>query len=233
MNLVRGSVGEDNMALEDIVNPIDRGASEPQKAHELALLSASNLMSLQTTVDQLDRQGNTRSQVNCKAEAKIEEKAQRPATRRKYAWFRVEHIRDALRFRSVIDSIASFEAALDFLVGCGMPIVKVDLDKMCNGTLWGWRFAALDFRLAAADGQLVEYYVTFDALMKANDGPCHALYERGRGVRAGDPNVDVQALMEASQLEYEQAWALALNALGMDQPNFERAWSELRARLGR
>lgn len=233
MSWVLSSVEEDTKEPEQIFNPIDRIASERDKAQQLAELSANNVDQLTLRVAELDGQGKTVSQVNRKATAKIEEKARRPATRSKYPWFRVEHIRDALRFRSVIRDIASFEVALEFLAKTGMPVVKVDLEKMCHGNTWGWRCAALDFRFPAANDQLVEYYVTFAAVMQANDGPCHKLYEEGREVSVADPNVDVQGLMERSQREYGKAWAAALKALGVDQAGFERSWRELRTRLNR
>ncbi len=69
----------------------------------------------------------------------------------------------------------------------------------------GWRFASIDFRFQTSDAQLVEYYATFDDVMKANDHPCHALYERGRGLTADDP--DLQDLIESCKDEYDRAWS--------------------------
>ncbi len=99
MRLTSGSIQEDLMAPQDIFNPIDRAASERRKAAGLAALSTSNLRGpAGDGAEDGCEPEHARSSANCKAERKIAEKAARPATSSKYPWFRVEHIRDALRF---------------------------------------------------------------------------------------------------------------------------------------
>lgn len=232
MMLLRGMVEEDEKDPKDIVNPIRRDVDEETKARDLHALSEKNFVPLKTTVDRLDGKVQTQSTPNRKQEDRILQKARRPSIQKDKPWFRVEHLRDALRFRSVIRDIKTFEQVLEFLVSeVGLSVVKIDLEKMCAGTTWGWRCVAVDFRFPSANGQLIEYYATFDAVMRANDGPCHALYEQGRNLAIDDP--DAQELVEKSADLYDEAWEETLKKLNLSQKRFERDWSKLRERLGR
>lgn len=232
----RGSVEEDSVALADIVNPIDLAASVDGKLDELVELSAANEPELTRTASDLDASLSTTTEVDKKQPGRIKEKAQRPQILRKKPWFDVEHVRDALRFRSRIDKVEDFSDALVSLGSAGFPVVKIDLGrKFVDGTGWGWRFAGADFRMGDG-GQLVEYYATFDEVMDANDSECHALYEKWRNEPPiSDPAVQEQLAedMERSRAIYRAAWTKALARVGLDERGARAALAHVRLALGR
>ena len=102
-----------------------------------------------------------------------------------------------------------------------MPVVKVDLEKMTTPDVWGWRFAGVDLRMR--DGQLVEWYATFDELITAlEDGGCHRVYEEWRNRPASERlGPEYQDAIEESWRTYDRAWRRALRRLAMRKADAE------------
>ena len=218
----RGSLEEDVKALSDIVNPIDTKALPRKKVAALVGLSKKNEPRLLALVRGVLRE----PEVNCKKAANIAKKAKRPSVKDKYPWFDVEHIRDALRFRSCPETFEELAATPERLRGAGLKVVKIDLSKLTKPSAWGWRFAGADFRMP--DLQLVEFYATFKELMDANNGECHKIFEKWRNRPA---SVAMQEAMELSDAIYERAWAAALERLGLTNQQAERRWAAQKRKL--
>lgn len=169
---------------EDIVNPIDPGLPPDRKADELCALSAKNQPQINKIIRKIDGKYKAKSSSNCKQKDRILDKAARPAVLKKKNWFGVEHIRDGLRFRTALDNFKDLPALVADLIESGAKIIKAETSKMLNPVEWGWRAVMYDLQLE--DGQLVEYYITFQEMMDANDNPHHALYEKWRNCTAAE-----------------------------------------------
>jgi hypothetical protein len=61
--------------------------------------------------------------------------------------------------------------------------VKIDVRKLLMPKKWGWRFVAFDLRME--NGQLCEYYLTFEKLARVM-WDTHRIYEKWRQAGVGD-----------------------------------------------
>jgi hypothetical protein len=169
-------------AEKDIVNPIDPSLSPEQKADALCALAEKNRPVIDKFISSINNKYKARSSSNCKRKDRILDKAARPSVVKKKSWFGVEHIRDGLRFRTALDDFKDLPALVADLIASGVTVVKAESSKMLDPAEWGWRAVMYDLQLE--DGQLVEYYITFQEMMDANDDPHHALYEKWRNCTA-------------------------------------------------
>ncbi|MCG6884443.1 MAG: hypothetical protein LJE62_11885, partial [Silicimonas sp.] len=133
-------------------------------------------------VDELSALGIP-SEYNLKKTNAAQSKVSRPATRQKYPWFELRHIRDFLRFRSGIRSTDDLEKVLglvsSWIENDVAELVKYDLKKISQPSVFGWRVLVFDFRLSET-GLLVEYYVTFEHMIHANQEWLHSVFEKWR-----------------------------------------------------
>jgi hypothetical protein len=169
---------------KDIVNLIDATLSADAKADELCFLSKKNQPKIDEFIKKIDGKYKSNSSSNCKRKDRILDKAARPSILKKNDWFGVEHIRDGLRFRTALDNFNDLPLLVADLIASGAKIVKAETSKMLDPAEWGWRAVMYDLQLE--DGQLVEYYITFQEMMDANDDPHHALYEKWRNCTAAE-----------------------------------------------
>lgn len=204
-----------------IRNPLTFDASPEVKLQELKALTAENVPLVRKIVDQLnERLAGSESKLNIKEDANILSKAVRPSILEKKPYFGVEHIRDALRFKTVIDHLDQLPEIVTTLEQNGVKIVKVDTDKLMRPGDWGWRIVALDLRMP--NGQLVEHYMPLKELEAAKKAEGHKLFEKWR-------NEDEQQVMQdparaAEYLRdrkksvdlYQAAWESALARTGAD-----------------
>lgn len=170
-------------SLDEIKNSVS-GNSEDEKVialHAQALDLKDDLLAF---AHRLDEAIGSRSEVNVKRLETILAKSQRPSIRERKPWFRAEHVRDCLRFRSRIENVRQifdvmrfFEAAAD---NDDIAVVKIDFEKFFRPAAFGWRMIALDIRLRPEDF-LCEYYVTYGDLISINDRMLHRLFEDWRG----------------------------------------------------
>ena len=123
------------------------------------------------------------SEYNLKDSSAAQSKAVRPTTLEKYPWFELRHIRDFLRFRSGIRSLDDLETVLRAVSGWidsgAAELVKYDVAKLSQPSVFGWRVLVFDFRLKST-GLLVEYYVSFEHMIHANQEWLHAVFEKWR-----------------------------------------------------
>ena len=93
-----------------MVNPIDPSLTQAERVGRLVALSDGNEPRLQTLVERLSEVVGVPSQLSKKTATSVTAKATRPSLKAKRPWFDVEHIRDALRFRSRLRAREDFVA---------------------------------------------------------------------------------------------------------------------------
>lgn len=200
-------------------NPISFDADPARKLAELKALTEKNVPVVQKIVEDLNaRLAQTESKLNIKEDAKILEKAARPSILERKPWHGVEHIRDALRFKTVIDRIDQLPGIVDVLKEHGIGIEKIDTAKLMEPGQWGWRIVALDLRMP--NGQLVEHYMPLRELELAKKNGGHQLFEkwRNRNVMELDATERAEYLadLKASRDLYQEAWEAAASRTGLD-----------------
>ncbi|MFZ4509261.1 MAG: hypothetical protein ACOYON_16355, partial [Fimbriimonas sp.] len=200
-----------------VVNPIDPALSNQEKLAAIARLTSENKPILDGWLKRMDSELGTTSESNVKKDATILDKATRPETLAKYPWFGVEHVRDTLRFKTVVDDFAQIGPALKWMASQGIEPVKLDTEKLFNPGTWGWRFVGLDVRMP--NGQLVEWYLPLREMEAAKNGECHDLFEKWRSAskqqiqeRLPEYTADVQR----SRKLYQEAFDSVLARLGLD-----------------
>ena len=176
-------VEEDAVPLESIVNPIDRNATEKQQLRQIAALTAETKPVLDAQLAEMDAALGTVSKANIKKNETIIEKSKRPSILATKPWHAIAHIRDTLRFKTIISSFEQIEKAAEFILSQGYRIVKIDTAKMLEPKEWGWRFAGFDLR--APNGQLIEWYIVFADMDVAKKQGGHQFFEKWRNA-SGD-----------------------------------------------
>jgi hypothetical protein len=178
-----------------IRNPIDFDATPEVKLAQLKNLTEQNVPVVQKLVEDLNAKlAGTVSKLNVKEDAKILEKASRPSILAKKPWHGVEHIRDSLRFKTVIDRIDQLPGIVDVLKEHGVGVVKVDTAKLLEPGPWGWRIVALDLQLP--NGQLVEHYMPIKELeYEADRAKSIALYQAAWEAAAARTGLDDSAAL--------------------------------------
>lgn len=207
-------------APANVFNPIDRSAPPAAKLAQLKALTAENVPRVQRIVDDLNAQlPGSFSKLNVKRDDRILEKAARPSIRETKPWFDVEHIRDALRFKTVVDRIEQLPAVVDVLRAHNVEVVKIDTRKLLRPDKWGWRIVALDLRMP--NGQLVEHYMPLRELEEAKNAGGHQLFEKWRNRDFKKLSAAEQAAFLAdlarSRALYQRAWEAFFERTGLDE----------------
>jgi hypothetical protein len=211
---------------QNIVNPIDAALPPDQKADQLCALSAKNRPIVDAFIENITSKYRTMSTSNCKLKKSILSKASRPEIRKRKPWFDVEHVRDGLRFRTALDDIHDLPNIIQDLKDSGMSVVKADTAKMLKPNVWGWTAVMYDLRLP--DGQLVEYYLTVQEVMDANDKVHHPLYEDWRNRRSltEEENAQYNQALDKSNEAFEQAWSQYFRRTGHSQSTISAVIAE-------
>lgn len=217
----------------DIVSPIDRSAAQPEKVRQLRALSEANVPIVERIIQAVDERLGTKSKLSHKTAENIQSKANRPEIKGKKPWHDVEHVRDALRFKTVLTGIDQVAEIMKIVADAGVRLVKVDTAKMLRPKEWGSRFAAFDLRMP--NGQLVEYYMPLKELDDAKKAGNHELFEKWR-VTTDDERqarrTEYLRDLNTSYDRYEAAWTRALQRLGLDDAAARAEWSRVEVSLG-
>ena len=203
-----------------IRNPVDFEATPEVKLEQLKKLTEENVPVVKKLVDDLNaRLKDTESKLNIKEDAKILEKAARPSILARKPWHGVEHIRDSLRFKTVLDRIDQLPDVVGVLKDHGIQVVKVDTAKLMKPLDWGWRIVALDLRMP--NGQLFEHYMPLRELEAAKKSEGHQLFEKWRNQDPMKMTAEQRAEMKADQAKsvklYQDAWDAAAVRAGLDE----------------
>lgn len=175
---------ESQTPLELIVNPIAplvEAGRTPAEA--MVELRARALPELESLVERLKKATRTHSKIDEKSLETAIEKSQRETTLKKYSWFRIDHLRDFLRFRTALNSLADAVSIVDFFrseaAAGAIRLVKFDTSKLSEPSVFGWRMIATDLRLMES-GMLVEHYMTYGDVIAASDLMLHRVFEKWR-----------------------------------------------------
>ncbi len=191
----------------DIVNPIDRNASVKTKIAQLEALSKENSPLVESFLRQVDTKFGTKSEISFKTASDIADKAKRPSIKDTKEWFDIEHVRDALRFRTPVDNLSELPKIVEALKTSVFEIVKPDLDKLTKPKGTGWRMAAFDLR--SPNGQIVEYQIVAREMNEAGKIE-HQIYKQWRNQdvkRIAREQLDAKREAEAAAADlYFDAW---------------------------
>lgn len=218
----RGGVGKP-LHEKDIVNPIDRTATAEQKVAQLMALSKQNQSLVEQFLKRIDTKLGTKSEISFKEPQEILDKAKRPSIRQAKDWFEVEHVRDAFRFRTVVDNLEDLPKITRLLVDSDFTLVKPDVEKLLKPKERGWRMVAIDLR--APNGQIVEFQFLPNEMYEAGKAE-HQMYMNVRGK-------DVNRLSPAEKLEiremniraknlYSEAWDTYLRRTGQTEGDIRK-----------
>jgi hypothetical protein len=156
-------------------------------------LRTPSLPLVQTMANELLEEFGLVSEVSSKKSETAVTKCNRPATISKYPWFNLSHIRDYLRFRTLLYRASDFEDVLRYFVERQdqghVSIVKIDYAKLTRPGAFGWRMIAVDIRITAT-GMLVEHYMTFREMIEVNEAWLHKVYEAWRSVSTDDMTIE-------------------------------------------
>lgn len=225
------AVEELRRPMHEIINPINPEHPPEEKLAQIAALTQQNVPLLTAITDRIDRELGTESKVNVKRPETIAEKAKRPSIVAKKPWHDMEHIRDTLRFKTVISNLNQVEPAFDMLAKQGVSIVKIDTGKLFEPKEWGWRIIAFDLRMP--NGQLVEWYLPLKELEEAK-GAGHLIFEKWRDktpdeIKAQMP--EYEADIRKSFDGYDSAFKAALDRMGLSEAEARASWSKSEAAL--
>ncbi|MCB2049378.1 MAG: hypothetical protein KDE32_14305 [Novosphingobium sp.] len=168
---------ETEKPLEDIYS-----VAPPGSIHKLAALRRKSLPQLKQVISRIESETGLPSEFNEKRNRVAKSKTERPVTLERYPWMTLAHLRDYLRFRTRLRSLANFIDVFTVFAKLQeegrISIVKVDTAKLLSPGEFGWRMIATDIRLDS--GLLVEHYMTFGDLIAMNEDWLHKVYERWR-----------------------------------------------------
>ena len=221
---------------QDIVNPIPRDVSTSEKVRALKVLSDENKPILDAGLAAIKGQLGLEGKSSYKLPERIIEKATRPIILAERPWHDVEHIRDALRFKVISNTLEDFGNSLRLMLEkTGAQVVELDTAKMFEPKEWGWRFAGADLRMP--NGQLVEFYTPLAEVEAAKKAGNHALFEKWRNkdvaeiMRDPDQREAYNADLIKSNQDYEAAFEKAMRRLGTDRNAALASWKSLTAAL--
>lgn len=228
---LKGDTGKE-VKEEDIVNPIDRNASQEEKVKQLTALTDENEPIINDFIKEIDKELGTTSYSNRKKPERILAKANRPDVKAKKPWHDVEHIRDSFRFKTVLNDLSDVETIGKKLAESGIEIVKLDTEKMLKPKPWGFRFVAFDLRMK--NGQLVEYYATLKGVQNAMDNGNHQLFEDWRNTTEEYRQEHQEEYFKAikdSRAKYDEAWNDYLSSAGLDESAVVASWNKVATSL--
>lgn len=203
-------------AEKTIISPIDLLAPKGKKVSQLIELSKQNESIINSFLKNIDEEFGTTSKYDFKEPQQIISKSVRPSILAKKPWFDVEHIRDSLRFKTILDNIDQLPEIENKIKGAGFEIVKKDTDKLFEPREWGWRLAVYDLRMP--NGQIVEYYMPVKEIEVAKKAGNHTLFEKWR---------DKDSLSLTPEQKYENE-----KDVKTSRDRYNKAWNDYLKRTG-
>lgn len=100
-----------------------------KKVAALKKLTEHNHPLLQKLTASIDARLGTESRVSIKSDKSLLNKAHRPSILAETPWFRVEHVRDSLRFMTAIRDPGDVGTILGMLLEAKIRLVKIDVRK--------------------------------------------------------------------------------------------------------
>lgn len=127
---------------------------------------------------------------------------------------------------SAITDVSQVAQIMSILYESNIKLVKIDVEKLLRPKKWGWRFVAFDLRMD--NGQICEYYITFEKLASMM-WDTHRIYERWRqssDVDSKDKKANKLYLkdLKRSQTCYSMAFLTSLTDKGYSATSFLETW---------
>jgi hypothetical protein len=118
-----------------------------------------------------------------KTDESIIEKIKRPGILKYNPKYKLEHLRDAFRFKFVVDNIDDAFNVIYLMDKYlfefnNKNVVKMDIFKLLSPKYWGWRFIAFDLRFSC--GLIVECYITLKTMDIQKKIENHKIFEKWR-----------------------------------------------------
>ena len=226
-------VEEDYQPLERIAMPVDPNLPALDKMKQVSKLTIQNIPIIESVIDQIQRELGL-SAADCKYSVKLADrvltKAQRPSILLEKPWHGVEHVRDTLRFKARLRKFSDVPTLLRIVLAHNLNIVKIDVRKLFQPKVWGWRFVGFDFYMP--NGQIVEFYMPpFELDMAEVKHINHIIFEKWRNQPIED--IDENWLyyeldVFESKNRYDKAWQkfLARNGYASER-EAELQWNKL------
>lgn len=209
-------------------NPIDSAAGTQEKIAQLQRLSKENEPLVQEFADSIDAKYGTQSKVSFKDPADIAEKASRPSIKADRPWFDVEHVRDALRFKTLLQDLRDLPRLIEDLKKSGFEIIKCDAEKLLKPKGRGWRMAAFD--LKTTNGQIIEYQILPPEMERAGALE-HQVYKQWRKVDINKLSKEERKAIRradtAAKDMYEKAWQDYLNRTGQTNDSIRQVLQKI------
>ncbi|MBZ0188162.1 MAG: hypothetical protein K8F91_18075, partial [Candidatus Obscuribacterales bacterium] len=204
-------------------NPIERSATTPEKIRTLRRLSKENEPLVKDFADAIDSKYDTQSKISLKDPADIADKASRPSIKADKPWFDVEHIEDALRFKTPVHDLRLLPKIIEDLLESQFEIIKPDFEKLLKPRARGWRMAAID--LKAPNGQIIEFQKLPQEMNEAGKME-HQMYKAVRGKDMAklshDEKVELLKIDKAARNLYQQAWTNYLARTGQTEADIRK-----------
>lgn len=209
---------------KEVVNSIDRSASQSEKVRELRRLSKENEPLAKSFIESIDSKYGTKSQISFKQPVDIADKASRPSIKADKPWFDVEHIRDALRFKTPVDDLRLLPRIIEDLMESQFEIINPDFEKLLTPKARGWRMAAID--LKAPNGQIIEFQILPREMNEAGKIE-HQMYKavRGKDVEklSHSEKVELLKVDKAARNLYQEAWTNYLARTGQTEADIRKS----------
>ncbi|HEY9714505.1 MAG TPA: hypothetical protein V6C72_13645, partial [Chroococcales cyanobacterium] len=215
----------DKLKLErDVTNSIDPSLTPEEKAAALLLLAQQNEPLLNQFFAKIDDQFGSHSVSDVKSFGNILNKAVRGDVLEKAndrdIQFQVEHIRDSVRGKIVLNDISDLPTVFKMLQDegkeQGFQVIKAEPEKFATPTKTGWRNVQLD--LLFDNGQIGEVSVRVRELEDVPDN--HQDYEIIRTSAPNSPEFK-QAIRRSNGI-FDQAYRAYLERTGQTEDDVRR-----------
>jgi hypothetical protein len=213
-------------------NPIDPALPPAEKVKALEALSNQNAALIDEFISDVDTTLGTKSKKSFKTAENILGKAVRPEIKSVDPAFDVEHVRDALRFRTELENLEDFGKIVQKVQEKGWKVIKMDTAKMSKPREWGWRMAAMDIMMP--NGQIIEYQAYPKEFAAVAKKASHTIYEKWRNTTdeaRTERWQEYQKDLEESRQINDTAWQEYLRKVGQDESAALASWSNLEASL--
>jgi hypothetical protein len=209
-----------------VVSPVDPNASQEERAKQLHQLGQENAEFVKPILQAIDQKFKSKSlpftENNFKKIENIILKANRPSVRAQKPWHHVQHIRDAFRFKTVVNDYTDVDQMVQMFLDAGVSIVKAD-NMVIDPKSWGFRILAMD--LLMPNGQIVEWYLPLKEVEAYKNSGGHELFEKWRNKKldqlSKDEEQEYLTDVMTSYEEYSAAFDAALERSGQS----ESAWA--------
>jgi len=213
----RFAVEESTTNPKNIINPIDKNASNDDKLTQIKALREEARPVLHSLVEEIKNTLSIDGKTSDKSDEAILEKANRPEILKDKPWHGMEHLRDTLRAKVILSDPRQIVDIARIIEKHGVGVVKFDIDKLFHPKEYGFRIMSFDLRMP--NGLITELYTPIkeiEAVKKDN----HKIYEKWRDKTEEYKKenwAEYSRDIRVSNDVYNNAFSSALSRLGISQ----------------